>query len=300
MGTLVEITVAAPRERALEAAQAVIDEIKRVEDLASFHKDSKLAKVNAHAGKGPVKTDPELLALIENALDCARETQGAFDPTIGPLTRLWNFSGGGDPRLPSPEEIGQAREKVGWSRIRMDREAGTVEAPDEGMALDLGGIAKGYALDRARSALERLGVRNALVNAGGDVLILGEKDPGLPWRVGIQDPRSPKEIMGLVHASDCFVVTSGDYERRIEVNGKTYHHILDPRTGYPAEGVRSVTVKAPQGWLADGLSTGVFVLGAEKGGDLIKRLQGTAALIVNAQGISVTVKNDEGLFELRR
>jgi FAD:protein FMN transferase len=182
----------------------------------------------------------------------------------------------------------------------VDRTAGTIELPATGMALDLGGIAKGYALERAAAVLKRFGIRNALVNAGGDVLVLGEKQSGVPWRVGIQDPRAPKDVLGMVHTQNRFVLTSGDYERRLEVGGKIYHHILDPRTGFPAEGLQSVTVVADDARRADGLSTGVFVLGLEKGTALINGLRGTAALLVDAHGQTTISKNAQGLFELRR
>lgn len=299
MGTLVEITVVAPREKALEAAHAVVEEIKRVEALSTFHKPSPLGEVNERAGRGPFKADAEILDLIGRSLEAARETDGAFDPTIGALTRLWNFSAGA-PRVPAAEEIKEALRKVGWDKVKLDRAAGTIELPMPGMALDLGGIAKGYALDRAGLALKKLGVKNALVNAGGDVLVMGEKEPGLAWRVGIQDPRSPREVMGLVHAVNCVVVTSGDYERRMEVNGKTYHHILDPRTGYPTEGLQSVTVVAEEGWRADALSTGVFVLGMQKGAAVIAATNKEAALLVDADTKRVAPENAKGLFEIRR
>jgi FAD:protein FMN transferase len=281
MGTLVEVTVIGPEAKAGTTIQAVFDEIKRIEDLTSFHKPSDLTRLNEEAGNGPVKTDPELLALISGGLKVASETDGVFDPTVGPLSLLWRFSGG-DPRLPGETEISEALAKVGWKRVRVDVEAGTVQLPERGMALDLGAIAKGYALDRAADVMRQCGVSGGLVNAGGDVVAVGEKEPGKPWRIGVRDPRNPKAIMAVTEVADQAILTSGDYERFFTDNGKRYHHILDPRTGYPVEGVQSVTLVAPRGTSA--LSCAVFALGVEKGLAYVAAIPGLEALAVDSHG----------------
>jgi thiamine biosynthesis lipoprotein len=154
MGTLVEITIPGEEKTAKAATEAIFSELKRVEDLTSFHKPSELTRINDQAGNGPVKANAELLSLIGESLRFAKETHGAFDPTVGPLTQLWNFSGG-DPRLPTQPEITAALAKIGWRRVKIDSEAGTIELPDRGMALDLGGIAKGYALQRVAAVEDR-------------------------------------------------------------------------------------------------------------------------------------------------
>jgi FAD:protein FMN transferase len=281
MGTLVEVTVIGPAEKARTTIQGVFDEIKRIEDLTSFHKPSALTRLNEEAGKGPVKIDPELLTLIAGGLKVARETDGVFDPTVGPLSLLWHFSGG-DPRLPGETEISEALARVGWNRVGVDVEAGTVQLPERGMALDLGAIAKGYALDRAADVMRQSGVSGGLVNAGGDVAAVGEKEPGKPWRIGVRDPRNPKAIIAVTEVVDRAILTSGDYERFFMDNGKRYHHILDPRTGYPVEGVQSVTLVAPRGTSA--LSCAVFALGVKKGLNYIAAIPGLEALVVDSQG----------------
>jgi thiamine biosynthesis lipoprotein len=237
MGTIVEVMVVAPRDKAKAATEAVFDELKRVESLASFHKASALTAVNQAAGTGPVHASSELLALIKHSLDFAARTNGAFDPTLGPVSQLWNFSGEGEARVPAKGEIREALKRTGWQKVTVDLSAGTISLAEKGMSLDLGGIAKGYALDRARLVLRKLGVTRALVNAGGDIIALGEKAPGKLWRVGVQDPRNSTGIAAVAAVKDKCVLTSGDYERFIEKDGVRYHHILDPRTGYPTRGI---------------------------------------------------------------
>jgi FAD:protein FMN transferase len=281
MGTLLEVTVIGPEDNAKATIQAVFDEIKRVEDLTSFHKPSGLTKLNEQAGNGPTKTDPELLGLIAGGLKVARDTDGVFDPTLGPLSLLWHFSGG-DPRLPGESEISETLAKVGWKRVEVDAQAGTVLLPERGMALDLGAIAKGYALDRAADVIRKSGLSRGLVNAGGDVVAIGEKEPGKPWRIGVRDPRNPKAIIAVAEVADRAILTSGDYERFFIDSGKRYHHILDPRTGYPIEGVQSVTLVAPRGTSA--LSCAVLALGPEKGLNYVATITGVEALIVDSHG----------------
>ena len=298
MGTLVELTLVGSGDRVNEAASTVLAEIQRVEDLTSFHKPSGLTALNDHAGKGPCKVDPELFALIEKSLRQAHETDGAFDPTIGPLSRAWNFSGE-EPRLPDGSEIALLLPKVGWNLVKLDTNAGTVELPVEGMALDLGGIAKGYALDRVRDVLKKYGINNALVNAGGDVLALGEKEPGRPWRIGVQDPRVPTGIRAIVNLKDKLIVTSGDYERFFIKDGRRYHHILNPRTGFPAGELCSVTLIRDLGPSADGLSLAVFVLGPEKGLKLVESLPGVEGLFIDVEGRVSMTSGAAAMFELK-
>lgn len=284
LGTFVEVTVKAEKDKAKQAVRAVLDEMKRVEDLTSFHKPSELTRINALAGSGAVHADPELVALVNESLKFAERTDGAFDPTLGPLAKLWNFSGGGESRLPDDSEIQTALAKTGWRRVKTDTSAGTITLSEKGMSLDLGGIAKVYSLDRARMVLKKLGVRSALVNAGGDVAVVGEKSPGKPWRVGVQDPRNPRGLVAVAAITDGFIVTSGDYERFFLRDGKRYHHILNPETGYPATGLRSATIIAPTGVMADAISTAVFVLGVKRGLEYLKRTPGVEGFLIDDAG----------------
>jgi len=284
MGTIVEVMVVGPRDKAKAATEAVFDELKRVESMTSVHKLSELGDVNQASGTGPVHTNPELLGLIKHSLDVAAKTHGAFDPTLGPISKLWNFSGEGESRIPAGEEVREALDRTGWQKVTVDSDAGTVSLAEKGMSLDLGGIAKGYALDRARFVLREHEVTDALVNAGGDIIALGEKAPGRPWRVGVQDPRNPTGIVAVAAIKDMCIVTSGDYERFIEKDGVRYHHILDSKTGYPTRGIQSVTVIANDGVTADSLATAVFVLGREAGLKLVESTPQAEGFIIDSEG----------------
>jgi thiamine biosynthesis lipoprotein len=281
MGTFVEVTVVGPADKVKPTIQAVFDEMTRVEDLTSFHKPSPATQLNQKSGSGPVKTDPDLVALVDRSLHVARETNGAFDPTVGALTLLWRFSGG-DARVPGESEISQALTKVGWNRVTADLREATIDLPERGMALDLGAIAKGYALERGADVIRRSGAPGGLINAGGDVIAVGEKEPGKPWRVGVRDPRNPRELVAVVEARDRAIMTSGDYERFFIDKGKRYHHILDPRTGYPVEGLQSVTLVAPDAMTV--LSCAVFALGAENGLNYAASKPNVEALLVDSHG----------------
>ncbi len=299
MGTLVEVTAVGPDDKATAAVGAVLDEIKRVEDLTSFHKPSALSRLNDVAGTGPVATDPELFGIIEKSLRIAGDTNGAFDPTVGPLCRLWRFSAG-EPRLPSPSEIAEALGKVGWQKVRLDPDRRTVLFTQPGMALDLGAFAKGYALDRAREEMKKRGISSALVNIGGDMVVMGEKEPGKPWLIGIQDPRNPKAMVAFGAARDQAIVTSGDYERFFVANGKRYHHILDPKTGYPAESLQSVTIVAADPTATQPMGTAVFVLGVREGLKYVESVPGAEALLIDSSGAIHFSRGAEAFFEIKK
>ena len=297
MGTLVQVTIPGAEATAKAVAEDIFSELKRVEDLTSFHKPSGLTKINDQSGNGPIKADSELLSLIGESLRFAKETQGAFDPTVGPLTRLWNFSAG-DPRLPSGSEITAALAKIGWRRVTVDSTAGTITLPDPGMALDLGGIAKGYALQRAAAIIRKRGISAALVNAGGDVLVVGEREPGKPWRIGVQDPRNERSMVAVANLKDCVVQTSGDYERCFIADGKRYHHILNPATGYPADGLQSVTVVAPTGMST--VTAGIFVLGVEEGLKYIESMPNVHGFLIDFEGRIHKSAGAESIFDFKQ
>jgi FAD:protein FMN transferase len=299
MGTLVEVTAVGAPNQLKEFAEAALTEIKRVEDLTSFHKESDLKQINDNAGRSPTKVNPELISLIQRSLDIAEQTDGAFDPTIGPLSRLWNFSGPEGPRLPNESEIAEARKKVNWRKLEISPDKHEVFLPEEGMALDLGGIAKGYALNRAAEILKSKGVKGALLNAGGDIVTFGSKSDGRPWKVGIQDPRDKSRIEAAVDMEAGAVFTSGDYERFLEKDGKRYHHVLDPSTGYPADGFESVTIVAPDGFGADGFSAAVLVLGPDKAKLFLEKYPNISCLVVDQSGKIGVYPEGSSVFELR-
>lgn len=300
MGTIVEVMVVGPRDKAKASAEAVFAELKRIESLTSFHKSSALADVNQASGTGAVHTNPELLGIIKHSLDFAVRTHGAFDPTLGPISKLWNFSGEGEARIPASEEVREALDRTGWQKVTVDPNAGTVSLAEKGMSLDLGGIAKGYALDRARLVLREHAVTGALVNAGGDIIALGEKAPGKPWRVGVQDPRNPTGIVAVAAIKDKCIVTSGDYERFIEKDGVRYHHILDSRTGYPTRGIQSVTVMANDGATAQALAKAPFVMGREAGLSFLESIPEVEALIIDSEGSQFMTSGASAFLQPRR
>ena len=233
-------------------------------------------------------TDPDAVALVKEALEISRETGGAFDPTVQPLVDLWGFftTSVSSQTVPSPEKIRVALARTGWRRLSVAN--GVVTGADNEVRIDLGGIAKGYAIGEAEKALKAEGVTSALILAGGQVQVFGSVAPGVPWKVGVRNPRREGYIAGLAFDSDTGISTSGDYERYFEVNGVRYHHILDPKTGYPARGLMSLSVIAPDPTIADGLSTALFVMGEKKALEYVKKLPGYEVILVNAEGKIVT------------
>jgi FAD:protein FMN transferase len=298
MGTLVEITLVGERNRAVRVVTAVAEEMKRVEALTSFHDTSSaLSEINTTAGLGETTPPKELFDLVGTSMRFAKETGGAFDPTVGPVAKLWQFSAG-EPVLPDETALRTALKKVGWKRVDLDSNAGTVRLTDPEMALDLGAIAKGYALDRAAQKIRDSGISAGLINAGGDIIAIGEKEPGSPWRVGVQNPDKHGSIIAVVTLKDRAIVTSGDYERFFVKDNIRYHHILDPRTGYPARGLRSVTIVGPDGVTADALATGVFVLGLEEGMKKIESTPEVEGLLIDSKGSIHLSSGAKSLFKL--
>jgi thiamine biosynthesis lipoprotein len=219
---------------------------------------------------------PELYSLIDSSLFYSRATSGAFDVTVRPLVRLWGFQGG-EQKLPSDEDIASALSRVGYGAVTLDSAASTVALP-EGMEIDLAGIAKGYAVDRCVAVLAELGVRNALVNIGGNIYAMGAPPGKKGWSVGVRDPKGGLETAGTLVLRDEAVATSGNYENFVEIGGERYGHIIDPRSGRPVSRVLSVTVVARTGLASDALSTGLFVLGSDRGADAVARLRNVRAI----------------------
>ncbi len=225
--------------------------------------------------------DKELFALIQRGVRIGELTGGAFDITYAGAGQLWDFKAD-PPKLPSDAELEAALTRVGYARLTLDEAALTVELP-AGMRIGLGGIAKGYGVDRAMALFMKRGIRNAIVNAGGDLKALGRKFDK-SWEIAIRHPRDRERVLAMLPVSNVCVVTSGDYERFFELEGVRYHHILDPRTGRPSTGCMSATVTAPDAAFADALATALCVLGPEKGLELIESLDRVEALIVGLDG----------------
>lgn len=261
----------------------IFERLRQIEDRMSANKDgTEIAAVNAAAGGAPVKVSADTFSVISKALDYAKLTQGGFDPTVGPLVKLWNIGSEGA-KVPPKEAIAAAVKLIDYRKVELDHINLTVRLKSPGMRLDLGAIAKGYSADEVASICERHRVKAAVVDLGGNVLVYGAKKDGSPWRVGVQDPKSDRgEYLGLVTGKSMTVVTSGIYERFFIENGVRYHHILDTKTGYPvSNSLVSVSIIAERSIDADGLSTSVFALGLENGMKLVKSLPGVNAIFVD-------------------
>jgi len=292
MGTLVEITVIGGDTDSAEAAiRDAFDEMERVEGLMSRRiPGSDVSRINGWAGIKAVPVSADVLRVIRRAEEISRASEGYFDITIGALLDLWGFEGD-EGRLPARGEVSEALDGVGYTTIHVDERAFTVELKKKGMRIDLGGIAKGYAVDRAVELLRGRGYRNMIVNAGGDIRVSGRKTHG-PWVIGIQDPRDRSRILATIDAEEISVATSGDYERYFVREGKRYHHLLNPFTGLPARECRSVTILAKDALSADALTTAVFVMGPQRGLRLIEAMEGVEGLIISADG---KITQSEGL-----
>lgn len=282
MGTRVAVELWADDEAAgEEAIEAVLAEMRRVDALMSHYRpESQLSGVNQRAAREPVRVDPELAGLISRAAQLSELTGGAFDITYASVGYLYDYR---ERRKPTDKQVASGLGAVDWRHVVVDPAASTVRFSRQGVRIDLGGIAKGYAVDRAIGILLSRGIRHAIVTAGGDSRILGDRF-GQPWMVGIRHPDDADRVIVRMPVVDEAISTSGDYERYFDEGGERYHHIIDPATGRSAGEVRSVTVIGRDATTTDGLSTSVFVLGPERGLELVERMAGIDAVIVRRDG----------------
>ena len=282
MGTRVAVEVwSEDAALAARAMDAVIAEMRRTDELMSTYKpESQLSAVNAHAFEGPVEVDPEIIDVVARSFDFSRMSNGAFDVTYASVGHLYDYRAH---QRPSKQQVAAALPGVDYRQVEVDRARNTIRFLRKGVRIDLGGIAKGYAVDRSIGILRGLGIEHAMVNAGGDTRLLGDR-LGKPWIVGIRDPRNEGRMVTRLPLEDEAISTSGDYERYFEEDGVRYHHILVPGTGDVAREVRSATVIGADATLTDGLSTTVFVLGVQRGMELVSRLPGVEAVIVDKDG----------------
>ncbi len=263
LGTFVTIRAAAPDEAAArEAVEGATELIKRLEKrLSRYDDESDVSAINRAGAGAKVPVSDETLDVLLKAAEISEATGGAFDVTVGPLVELWKAAGKAE-KLPDEKALQEARSKVSHKHLEIDREARTVTKLHDGVSVDLGAIAKGYIAERAAAFLRSKGVKSGLVDAGGDGVFIGGVEDR-PWRIGVLDPRNPPEIADAVFLRDAAVVTSGNYARFSTIEGKRYSHIIDPRSGRPAEGPDSVTVIAKDGATADGWATALSVTGEE-------------------------------------
>jgi thiamine biosynthesis lipoprotein len=284
MGTEVRVSAWTTDEAgAVTAFARVFDEFDRLDALMSMWKEgSDVLRINASAGKGAVPVSTEVREVLHASQEVSDWTAGKFDVTFAALSGLWKFDQDIDGRIPTRSEIAPRLPLIDYRELRIDDRAGTVGLARAGMAVNLGGIGKGYAIDRAVTILRGAGLSDFMIQSGGDLFVAGRRGER-PWRVGIQDPRgAPNTLFAAIELTDASFSTSGDYERFFIRDGHRYHHILDPDTGEPASRSRSVTIMAKSATASDGLSTGVFILGGDEGMALIERLPEVEGVIVGA------------------
>jgi len=282
MGTEVSVYLWSEDEEAgRKAVEAVFAEAERIDHLMSTYKeDSAISRINREAAAGPVPTDPELFHLVERSLDISVLTHGAFDITYESVGQHYDFRAR---QRPDDATVEAERERIDYRLVRLDAASGTIRFLKEGVRINLGGIAKGYVVERGAEILRSRGIHNGVVTAGGDSRLLGDRR-GRPWMIGVRDPRKEGEIAISVPLVDEAISTSGDYERFFDEDGTRYHHIIEPKTGKPAAGMHSATVIGPDAVITDALSTSVFVMGVQDGLTLIGTLPDYESIVIDAEG----------------
>jgi len=296
MGTLVQITVMegdGGEAGYKAAADAAFDEIARLEKLlSSYDPKSDVSLVSKAAGAAAVKVSPEVVEVVKRALEISRISSGAFDPTVGPLGRVWGYSGEKG-TVPSEDDVRPLLDLVDYTAVVVDEKESTVMLKKKGMVLNLGGVAKGFIVGKAIDVLKARGIRRGIVHAGGDMTVFSNP-PAAPFSIGIQHPREEKKLLGEIHVKSGAIATSGDYERFFMKDGVRYHHILDPATGFPARRSQSATITSIDPTQADALSTAAFVMGPTAGMEMIERMEGVEGVIVGADGEVFTSSNFRG------
>lgn len=283
MGNHFELSVVGNRDDwALERIEAGVKEIQRIERLlTTFSEDSETNLINRHAGIAPVKVSQEVFELIERSNRISQVTQGAFDITYGSIDkRLWNY----DPAMTSLPDARTAKKMVrliDYKNILLDKATSSVLLKEKGMRIGFGGIGKGYAAEKAKAVMRAMDVRNGVVNASGDLSAWGYQPDGKPWTIGIVNPDAPGTVIGMLDITDMAVATSGNYEKYALIDGKRYSHTINPRTGLPVTGIKSVTVVCPYAEIADAMATPVMVMGVKAGLDMINQLDHLEAVVID-------------------
>ena len=294
MGSSFEITVVAEDEDFAKESLAIAKkEIIRIENLiSSWDQKSETSRINRNAGIAAVEVSKELFDLIFRAQQISKLSSGAFDLTFAAIDKLWNFDGR-ESEMPNPDALNASVFNIGYQLIELDEESLTVFLPKKGMKIGFGAIGKGYAADRAKQLLVERGVLGGIINASGDMNTWGTKPDGSSWTIGIVNPMNNKKVFSWFSLEHNAVVTSGDYEKFTQINGRRYSHIIDPRTGIPSQGIVSCTVFAGKAELADAIATAIFVMGVESGMFLIDQLPDIEAILIDDSGIIHRSKNIE-------
>jgi thiamine biosynthesis lipoprotein len=293
MGNHFELTVVANDERwAHERIDAGISEIQRIERLlTTFSDDSETNLINQNAGISPVVVSAETFNLIERSLRISQVTQGAFDITYGSIdNRLWNFDQHMT-SLPDKETAKNMVRLINYHNVILEREKSTVFLKEKGMRIGFGGIGKGYAAERAKMVMKQQGVESGVVNASGDLTAWGLQPNGKPWTVGIANPDAKHEVFSYMSITDMAVATSGNYEKFAMIDGKKYSHTINPRTGLPVTGIKSVTIITPNAEIADAMATPVMIMGITTGLDMIDQIKDIEAVIIDDHDRMYTSKN---------
>lgn len=293
MGNRFDLGVVGDDEvKANQALEKAIFEIKRIEALLStYQANSQINQVNAKAGISPVKVDEEVFNLVERAQRISELTQGAFDLSYGSLDKsLWNFDQNMK-QLPSKELAKNAVHLINFKNILLDRANETIFLAKKGMRIGFGGIGKGYAADQAKKVLVKEGFMNGVVNASGDMCAWGKRADGDDWTVGISNPDFPMDVLSEFSLNESAVATSGNYEKFVLIDGQKYSHTIHPKTGFPMQGIKSVTVFAPFAELADALTTPIAVMGVEVGLHLMNQMKGVACIIIDDANQVFSTKN---------
>ncbi|WP_245546791.1 FAD:protein FMN transferase [Pseudopedobacter saltans] len=272
MGSVFEITVVAhDQQEADKNTDLVIAEISRIENLISeWRPETQISLVNRNAGIQPVKVDREVFELTQRALVYSKMTNGAFDVSIAAMDKIWKFDGSMD-TMPTAEAIKRSVQYVGYQFIVLDSLNSTIFLSRAGMKIGFGSIGKGYAADKGRELMKRIGVQAGIVNASGDIAAWGTQPNGKPWLIGVNNPFKPHHILKKIRMKEAAVATSGSYEKYAEINGQRYSHIINPKTGYPSTGLTSVTIYGPSAEFANALSTSIMVMGAREGNKLLRQ-----------------------------
>lgn len=268
--------------------------------MSAFKEESDISKINSKAGVTPQAVSKDTYFVVKNAVEYSQVLEGTFDPTIRPLVKLWNI-GNDKEIIPSKAKIEEALKFVNYNDVILDESKCTIMLKNKYQALDVGGIAKGFAADEVRDIFHKHKVKSALIDLGGNIFALGSKDNGTPWRVGIQNPfKSRGDFIGILSVKDKSIVTSGNYERYFMKDGQRFHHIIDPRTGYPSQSkIISATIISDNSIDGDGLSTGVYILGINKSLKIIEAIEGIDAIFITEdKKVYTTSGIDKNIFIL--
>lgn len=293
MGNRFEITVVSGNEKeAQQQIDTAVAEIRRIEKLlTTFNEESQTNLINRHAGLEPVKVDREVFELIQRSKKISAITQGAFDITYGSVDkRLWNF----DKEMTALPDAATARKMVrliNYQNVILDENNSTVFLKEPGMRIGFGGIGKGYAAERAKMVLRQQGVSSGIVNAAGDLTVWGYQPDGQEWTIGIADPNAARQPFSYLTITNMSIATSGNYEKFVMIGGKKYSHTIDPKTGLPVRGIKSVTIISPNAEIADAMATPVMIMGTKVGLDLINQINNISCIIIDDNDKIYTSKN---------